>query len=621
MTDQTLIEITPSPEQAAAVASDDEAVVVVASAGSGKTEVVARRVERLLERREESLGRVLAVTYTVKAAAELRDRLRTRLGSASRRVETETVHGFAHSLLRQHGTNIGLPAEPELLVRDEDRAELLNRWLDDNGLEPPVDTIETLRQLDLARSTCTTCEFLVEWEQALENAGALDYPGLLSAATRLLGVKSVNRQITRLYEQVIVDEAQNLTASQYGLLARLISGSEGRLVIPTMLVGDDKQSIVSFAGADSTLMLRFATDFGATIFNLTANFRSATAIARAAEAVASQLGHASPVGEFAARGEVVIREAPDEAAEGALVAGWIADLLAGGLDPSTLAPDESVVVEPGQIAILARSSGALRFISASLSERDIEFVSASTTGDWLSSAPGRIAMEIVSLRTATDHRSTHWQFGRLLNVSEDQVSTLDALAHTLRTHENSAIAALAQLVEVDRVEDFTRALGAVEFPKKITPDELVAWESDLNLLVQAWSRFEAEADRVSVTWGNFKLFCAKQQRGDDLAPGVRLLTIHRSQGREFRAVAVVGLNDGQLPDFRANSAEELTAELRTFYVAISRARRSLLLTRPQSRMTRYGSRVSSPSRFLELVQQSYTSSKSQLGATGQMGHV
>ncbi len=177
-----LNEFTLSPEQADAVASDDAAVIVVASAGSGKTEVVARRVERLLEREPDSLARVLAVTYTVKASSELRDRLRARLGSASQRVDTETVHGFAHSLLRQHGTNIGLPAEPELLVRDEDRAELLNRWLDDNGIEPPDDTMQTLRELDLARSTLTGCDFLDEWAQALENAGALDYSALLDAA-------------------------------------------------------------------------------------------------------------------------------------------------------------------------------------------------------------------------------------------------------------------------------------------------------------------------------------------------------------------------------------------------------------------------------------------------------
>ncbi len=368
-----------------------------------------------------------------------------------------------------------------------------------------------------------------------------------------------------------------------------------------MLVGDDKQSIVSFAGADPTLMLGFAAEFEARRFDLTANFRSATTIARAAEAVAHQLGHSNPLGEFAAEGEVSVREAPDEEAEGELVAQWVSNLLARGLDPATLAPDETATTDPEQIAILARSGGALRFVSAALRARGVEFVTASTTGDWLSSAPGRVAMEIMSLRTSAGHRSTHWQLGRLLNVPEDQVASISGLARVLRSHQDPALAALAPLAEVDRVDGFTRALGLVDLPTSATRDELAAWQSDLDLLQEAWSRFDAEAERVAVTWGNFKLFCAKQQRGDEMAPGVRLLTIHKAQGREFRAVAVVGLNDGQLPDFRATSAKDLTAELRTFYVAISRARRSLLLTRPRARMTRYGSRTSTPSRFLELV--------------------
>ncbi len=89
--------------------------------------------------------------------------------------------------------------------------------------------------------------------------------------------------------------------------------------------------------------------------------------------------------------------------------------------------------------------------------------------------------------------------------------------------------------------------------------------------------------------------------GHPQAPGVRLLTIHKAQGREYRAVAVVGLNDGQLPDFRATSDAEMLSELRTFYVAVTRPSRSLLLTRPRSRQTRYGPRSSDPSPYLTLV--------------------
>lgn len=593
--------ITLSAEQVAVVDSGSPALVVVASAGSGKTEVVARRVERLLKDADTDQGRVLALTYTVKAAAELRDRLKKRLGGAARNVDVETLHGFAHSMLRQDGTNVGLPPEPELLVRDEDRAELLRRAFEETGREVPFDVPETLRQLDLARSTQTHHPLLGEWDMVLENAGALDYPGLLSWGARLLEVKSIRRRYGRLYTHVIVDEAQNLTAAQYRLLRHLVADGEGELRIPTMLVGDDKQSIVSFAGADPGLMREFAREFGARRIELTANFRSATAIARAAGAVAERLGHPSSETEFAAAGEVRFHAAGDEEAEAGYVAGWIRSLLNGGLRPETLAPNESPLILPEDVAVLARSSASLRFIAGALAQLAIPFVSSSTNSEWLSSLPGRVVMEILTLKTSEDHRSAHWQLSRLLGVPEEQVNSLEGVAEVLRSHPDPSLRTLVPLIAADTVEEFVRCLETIEPPAAAGTDELAAWQSDVDLLAMTWREFDEEVGRAALTWGNFRLHCARQQRGDDLAPGVRLLTIHKSQGREFRAVAVVGLNDGQLPDFRAVRAAEREAELRTFYVALSRARRCLLLTRPKSRRTRYGSRASSPSPFLELI--------------------
>lgn len=601
MSDSGSREVTLTVQQSAAVMSEADAVLVVASAGSGKTEVVARRVERLLLEHEESFGRVLAVTYTVKAAAELRQRFTSRLGGASRRVDTETIHGFCHTLLRQYGTNIGLPVEPELLVRDEDRVELLERWLTDKGMGLPEDTLDVLRRLDHARSICSGAPLLREWEGALDQAGALDYAALLVAATRLLEVKSVKRQIVRLYEQIVVDEAQNLTPAQYMLLTNLFSDADGEVLIPTMFVGDDKQSIVSFAGADPMLMMRFATDFRATRYDLSENFRSAKAIAEAAEAIAAQLGHPASVGRYAAQGEVVIRNARNEEAEGELVADWIEGLLLSGFDPRILASDEASAISPEDIAVLGRSGAALRFVTASLEGRGIACVTSSSSNDWLSSEAGRVVLEIISLRTAADHRSTHWQLARLLKVQETQVRSIDDLRSTLSRHVKPAFNVLASLTDHDHIEGFMIALQQVALPEDSPSDELAGWQADVEMLRDTWSRFSNETDRANATWGNFKLFCARQQKGDELAPGVRVSTIHKAQGREFRAVVIVGLTDGQLPDFRATSSEELTGELRAFYVGISRARRSLLLTWPMSRATRYGSRGALASRFLQIL--------------------
>ena len=141
----------------------------------------------------------------------------------------------------------------------------------------------------------------------------------------------------------------------------------------------------------------------------------------------------------------------------------------------------------------------------------------------------------------------------------------------------------------------------MQLPGDLQDAEVANWQADLLQFSNSWAQFDRVTARSDLNWVNFKLYCARAQRGEDLAPGVRLLTVHKSQGREYAAVAVIGLNDGQFPDFRATSDSALQDELRTFYVAVTRPRRVLSLTRPKVRETRYGPRATQPSRFLRLV--------------------
>ena len=594
-----------SDEQQAVVMSDDRAIAVVASAGSGKTEVVARRAQRLLQRDCDDGQKVLALSYTKKAADELRTRLSERLGALAARVEVDTVHGFAYTLVREHGTKIGLPVEPELLVRDEDRGELLTRWLQEQGRVVPEDVDATLHELDLLRARNQRSPLLDQWESALTNSAALDYPALLSAARELFEVKSTRRQLSRVYTHLIVDEAQNLTPAQYDLLTALIGAHDTASIMSTMLVGDDKQSIVSFAGADTRLIGRFINDYQATTFELTTNFRSATALSEVASRIALALGHAAVEsmddGNNSAPGLITYREASDEQAEGSLVASWISGLLRDGIPAEALGPSDLPIVRANDIAVLGRSAAALRNTAKSLAAAGIECVSSSGAGDWLESTPAKIVLEIIALRAATDHRSVHWQLARLLQVDSSLVTTMNDLRQQLLENADPAIAVLAALCDIEHVGDFVAALENLAMPANTGMSALAAWQSDVNQLHESWGEFDESVDRAGVTWSAFKLFCSRQQRGDDLAPGVRLLTIHKAQGREFKAVALVGLNDGQLPDFRARSADETLAELRAFYVAVTRARRALLITRPVSRSTRYGNRLSDPSPFLQYL--------------------
>lgn len=593
-----------SSKQAAAVQCDDSAIAVVASAGSGKTEVVARRVERLLLKSPGAAFRILALSYTIKAADELRERFQMRLGELHKRVDTNTVHGFAHSLLRTYGTRIGLPVEPEVLTRDEDRAELLTRWLSNEGRPAPDSLTAVLQRLDVARARMHSAPLMDEWTAALDSTGALDYSSMLEKATELLGLVSAQRQLRRLYGHVIIDEAQNLTASQYQLLSALI-GSPGDNHLPAMVVGDDKQSIVGFAGADPALIARFADDYEATRFQLDQNFRSARANVAIGDCVAVQLGqtatNAATAQDFAAPGLVQIHEAPTERAEGEYIARWIAGLLADGLPSSALAPGEATALRPDDIAVLARCATALRSTEAALASAGHIAAVASSPDNWIATLPAKVAFELVAFKSASGHRSTHWQLTRLLGVNEEALTTLALVTEALRAHADPGIRTLVPLCSRREPAEFIDAAAKLAPPVNADDQTLASWEADFDQLAEAWRSFAEQTDQVEQTWGNFRLYVSRQQRGDNGAPGVRLLTIHKSQGREFRAVAVVGLNDGQLPDFRATSAEERASELRTFYVAVTRASRVLLATRARSRETRYGARSAVPSPFLHCV--------------------
>jgi DNA helicase-2/ATP-dependent DNA helicase PcrA len=590
--------VTLSTMQKKAIESDARAVVVLASAGSGKTEVVARRVQRILGA-PEGVGRVLALSYTNKAAEELRDRLRERTGSESDRVMTETIHGFAHSLVRQHSTRIGLPLEPEVLTRDEDRVELLDQWRESQGLGRASDPLGTLRRMDLDRAKNVDSEDIADWRRALASLPALDYPALLDAAFELLELKSVRRQLARTYTHIVVDEAQNLTPAQYRLLTQLV-GPPGDGP-SAMLVGDDKQSIISFAGADPELIKKFAKSYDAQVIELTQNFRSAAMLSELAGIVANELGqHQGRPNPHAARGQIDLIRGLDEEDEAREVTDWIQNLLRHGLPAAAVAVGESVKIRPEDVAVLGRSASALRATAIELDKRSVEYSSSSDAGDWLEGLVGKIVLEIIALNASVQHFSPQWQLARLIDANPDLLKTPEEVASVISLHRDPLVVALAPLIGEPDLGRFITKLQSLSLEESSRDADLASWTADLEEINHAWADYNATVDRPAQSWPDFRIFCSRRQRGSS-TQGLQLLTIHKSQGREFRAVAIVGMNEGQIPDFRAKTATEQASELRTFYVAITRARRILLLSRARQRSTRFGVRGTTASPYLSFA--------------------
>ena len=580
-------------KQEQAVTSPARALTVVAGAGTGKTEVVARRLERLLAQSPGEDFRVLAVSYTVRAADGLRERLASRLRDLHRRVDADTIHGFALSVVRRHGTLIGLPLEPEILSRDEDRRELLSAWLRRGGYGQPLDPAETFRELDLYRARENETRRVEIWRRVLAEAGALDYQAMLERATELLSMRSVRRIYASLYKHVIVDEAQNLTKSQYRLLSSLI-GSPGSDHLAAMLVGDERQSIVGFAGADHTLMALFEREYSAERVELVTNFRSAQRIDRVARRVAAALDLPLEVcgTSLAARGELRLEEFESEAAEGTGVASWVEKQLSDGLPDDAVSPDESTSVASEQIAVLSRSAAALIPTREALDKLDIAHASASTPDAWVTSPPAQAIVELIGFKSAPDHLSGRRRLSRLCGSEDDEGWT--EVSELFRQSADPDLAALAQLGAVASPEELISALSELDISD---PD----WLDDVEQINDSWTSFIDRVPAGSQSFAELKHHIARCQRGDPLDPGVRLLTVHKAQGHEFRSVAVVACNEGQFPDFRADTPEAEEAERRTFYVAVSRPFRSLLVSRALTRRTRYGRRPTSPSRFLEWV--------------------
>lgn len=581
-----------SEEQKSVVDSDDQAIVVLASAGSGKTEVVAQRVERLLKESASDF-KVLALSYTRRAANELQSRLSGRLGEARRSVETNTVHGFAHGLLLQYGTWIGLPAEPGVISDEADRIDLLQTWRQEQGMEPLENPLGVLNQLDLSRALGQAeDDTMSQWASALADAGVLDYESMVGRARELLEESpGVRRLVTRLYRHVIVDEAQNLTASQMAFLSALWGLDSSDFTNNVVLVGDDKQSIVGFAGASAEHLTNFVISHKATVYKLSQNFRSARAIATLAERVAQELDDTPGRSqEFAATGQVESHSYDDEESEAVGVSDWVVNILNKGMPGSLIAPTESAKVLPQEIAVLARSAAALRRTADALTKLGVQVSVASKATDWLGSELGTRAWAVGTFdpSSAVSRR----RVSRILGIKPLSASD-NPIDHMALTDEQGE--ALRQLSKSQTPTEFIKI---IEF---ISIGEL-GWSDDQRELQLAWFAFCDTQPPTNRGWAQFELFVSQWQAGTDSDPGVRLHTVHRAQGQEFKAVAIVGLNDGQFPDFRAKSPETFKAELRAFYVAVTRPSRLLLLTRPRQVNTRGGLWVRNKSPFLSLIE-------------------
>ena len=597
--------------------------LVVAGAGSGKTRTVVHRVAYLVARRGVFPSEILAVTFTNKAAEEMRERLRGLVPGAGE-VWVSTFHAAALRILRVYGERVGL--RPGFVVYDEDdQTALLKEVLKELALSARPGPIKAL--LDRAKnrgvglkallgelpeyyaglSRGRLGDVLVRYQEALKAQGALDFGDILLYALRLLEEdEEVLRLVRKRARFIHVDEYQDTSPVQYRF-TRLLAGEEANL----MAVGDPDQGIYSFRAADIKNILDFTRDYPeARVYRLEENYRSTEAILRFANAVIvkNALRLEKALRPVKRGGEPVrLYRAEDAREEARFVAEEIA----------RLGPPWD------RYAVLYRTNAQSRLLEQALAGRGIParvvggvgFFERAEVKDLLAYA--RLALnplDAVSLKRVlnTPPRGigpATWARVQLL-AQEKGLPPWEALKEAARTfsrpeplrHFVALVEELQDLVFGPAEAFFRHLLEATDYPaylREAYPEDAEDRLENVEELLRAAK--EAEdlqdfLDRVALT--------AKAEEPAEAEGRVALMTLHNVKGLEFPVVFLVGVEEGLLPHRNSVSTlEGLEEERRLFYVGITRAQERLYLSHAEEREV-YGRREPArPSRFLEEVEE------------------
>jgi len=591
-----------------AVERDAQCLLLVASAGSGKTEVLTRRVIRHLEESRGETFRILAVTFTVRAAQELKARLQAAVSQEAWRVDADTVHSFALDWLMRFGQIVNVFPDTVVYADEADRLALLAGFIrslgetDHRDLRPILRSIDEVRtqgpvraESDLARPHVGSLPFSDLYEgylAALEASNGIDFAGML---TKFLDAAAAEPRFLEnfrsTYRFVLVDEGQDLSPAQATVVKTLVEHS-----VALFVVADDRQSIYGFAGGDFANVRSLVGESAfKTSLQLPHNFRCATAVLSAAELVASNLRSGPPRAlavENAPTGVVRFVSAQSPYDEADLVAQWIERLLDGGLDPEILADGEDPTIRPEDIAVIGRARWLLDPVIAALSRIEVEVSIQTDAQSFLKTAPGRILSEGLVLSALPENAPAVRRFADELAGLDIEIGLQDCdVQSVLRGSDLPDLIGIASALDgisVANLEERLHALHAVA----------AEWTADLNILEAMWANYAIAAPHHRRNLLGFVRHMSRAQQTRPSDPGVRVLTIHKVKGLEFKAVCLVSAYNGVIPDYRASTPDQIDEERRAFYVAMTRASRELLVTYPQQTWDRRGgSHRQSPSMF------------------------
>jgi DNA helicase-2/ATP-dependent DNA helicase PcrA len=635
-----------NPSQQAAVEHRGGPLLIVAGAGSGKTRVLTRRIAHLLATGHANPSEILAITFTNKAAAEMKERVAELVGPTSRSMLVSTFHSACVRILRKEAGRLGMSTS--FSIYDQaDSLRLMQMVIRDLDLDPKrYPPRSFLAQVSSAKNELidheafassasnhmesTVAEAYVEYQRRLMRASAFDFDDLIGSTVALMQLfPDVAEHYRRRFRHVLVDEYQDTNHAQYILIRELVGPSEGSLAPASLcVVGDADQSIYAFRGATIRNIEEFERDFpNATTILLEQNYRSTQNILSAANAVIAN-NHARREKRLwtdEGAGEKIIGYVGDDEHDEAAFISQEIDALV-----------EKHGYRPGDVAVFYRTNaqsrsieevfirmgmpykvvGGVRFYERREVRDALAYLrSIANPGDEVSlrrilNVPKRgigeraeAAVEVFAQREQVTFEEGLRRAGEAPGIaarSLNSIRTFVRMMEDLRTLAESGADAPTVLQAVLEQSGYLAELQASHDPQDETRVENLA---ELESVAQEFATANEESTLVEFL-EQIALVADSDEIPDDDHHGgvVTLMTLHTAKGLEFPVVFLTGMEDGIFPHIRSlGEPGELAEERRLAYVGLTRARQRLYLTRAVSRSAWGTPSYNPPSRFLSEI--------------------
>ncbi len=625
-----------NPMQRKAVETTEGPLLILAGAGSGKTRALTHRIAYLIEEKGVNPWNILAITFTNKAAGEMRDRVDRLVSFGAESVWVSTFHSACVRILRRHIEGLGYTTNFTIYDGD-DQKTLMRQILKRLDMDPKTYREKAvLSQVSSLKNELVSfeeysaraagnfrdsqvAEIYTAYQEELKKNNALDFDDLLVKTVELLqSDRDVREYYQNRFQYIMVDEYQDTNHAQFKLI-ELLAGKHGNLCV----VGDDDQSIYRFRGADIRNILEFEAEYpGAQVIRLEQNYRSTKTILEAANQIISnnegrkekRLWTENEEGE-----KLRICAFETGADEAEAIAGEVA----------------SLHIPYRDIAVLYRTNAQSRLLEERFVHKNIPYQVVGGVNFYQRKEIKDILAYLKTIDSGMDDLAVQ----RIINVPRRGIGATSigkvmnfAGAHNLRFYEalkeSDLIDTLGKVhgkIEgfVDVIENLRAQASALDLPDLIEAvirdtgyedelknDDAVSVQArmeNIQELINKAADFSIRAKEKEDLLGRFLeevALVADIDRTSEEEDRVLLMTLHSAKGLEFSRVYIAGMEDGLFPSGKSVNAEDdslLEEERRLAYVGVTRAKKALVLTWSRRRMVNGESRWCKPSRFLEEI--------------------